>query len=50
MEYPGILAAGGDWMFTYGDALKNHDYALISQNARESVCRVQDMRNAKNAR
>lgn len=47
VEYPGTLAAGGDWMFQDHDALKNRDFEQIARNMRESVCRVQDMRNAK---
>lgn len=47
VEYQGTLAAGGDWMFQDHDALKNRDFEQIARNMRESVCRVQDMRNAK---
>ena len=47
VDYPGTLAAGGDWMFQDHDALKNRDFEQIARNMRESVCQVQDMRNAK---
>lgn len=47
VEYPGVMAAGGDWMFQDHNALKNHDYEQIARNMRESVMRVQDMRGAK---
>lgn len=47
VEYPGVLAAGGDWMFQEHDALKNRDFDQIASNMRASVMRVQDMRNAK---
>ena len=47
VEYPGTMAAGGDWMFQDHDALKNRDFDQIASNMRESVMRVQDMRNAK---
>lgn len=50
VEYPGTLAAGGDWMFQDHDALKNRDFKQIARNIRESVCRVQDMRGAKTRR
>lgn len=41
-----VLACGGDWMFTQGNALVNRDYELISRNLRESVYMAQDLRNA----
>lgn len=47
VEYKNTLAAGGDWMFQDFDALNNHDYDQIARNTRDSVMRVQDMRNAK---
>lgn len=50
VEYKNTLAAGGDWMFTDNDALKDKNFAQISKNIRQSIYRVQDMRNAKNAR
>lgn len=50
VEYPGTMAAGGDWMFQDHGALKNRDYEQIARNMRESVMRVQDMRNAKTRR
>ncbi|MDD3334320.1 MAG: bifunctional 4-hydroxy-2-oxoglutarate aldolase/2-dehydro-3-deoxy-phosphogluconate aldolase [Eubacteriales bacterium] len=50
VEYPGTMAAGGDWMFQDHSALKNRDYEQIARNMRESVCRVQDMRGAKTRR
>lgn len=40
-----IIAAGGDWMFQEQDALKNKDYEQISRNLRNSILRVQNMRN-----
>ena len=45
MQCRNVLAAGGDWMFTQGQALANEDYDLIAKNLRASVVRVQDMRN-----
>ena len=45
MQCRNVLAAGGDWMFTQGQALANGDYDLIAKNLRASVVRVQDMRN-----
>ena len=39
------VIAGGDWMFTQGQALVNRDYALISKNLRSSVYQAQDLRN-----
>ena len=47
VEYKNTLAAGGDWMFQDHAALKNRDYEQIARNMRESVLRVQDMRNAE---
>ncbi|MBR3927522.1 MAG: bifunctional 4-hydroxy-2-oxoglutarate aldolase/2-dehydro-3-deoxy-phosphogluconate aldolase [Clostridia bacterium] len=47
VDFPATLAAGGDWMFQDHDALKNRDFEQIARNMRESVMRVQDMRNAK---
>ena len=41
-----VLACGGDWMFTEGNALVNRDYELISKNLRNSVYRAQDLRNS----
>ena len=49
VEFSNVLAAGGDWMFTDKDALKRQDFAQVAANLRESILRVQDMRNAKNA-
>lgn len=46
MKHPKVLAAGGDWMFTDGDAQKNRDYELIAKNLRHSVYQVQDLHNA----
>ena len=45
MQCRNILAAGGDWMFTQGQALRNKDFDLIAKNLRASVTQVQDMRN-----
>ena len=45
-----VLAAGGDWMFTDHEALKRRDFDQVAANLRESILRVQDMRNAQNAR
>ena len=42
-----IIAAGGDWMFQEHDALKNRDFEQISRNLRDSILKVQNMRNAK---
>lgn len=42
-----IIAAGGDWMFQEHDALKNKDYDQISRNLRNSILRVQNMRNTR---
>ena len=47
LEAPNVLAAGGDWMFADEQALARRDFAQISRNMRNSVCRVQDMRNRK---
>lgn len=47
LKCPKILAAGGDWMFQEHDALKNRDFEQISRNLRDSVLRVQNMRNEK---
>ncbi len=49
VEFSNVLAAGGDWMFTDKEALKRKDFAQVATNLRESILRVQDMRNAKNA-
>ena len=45
MRNRNILAAGGDWMFTQGNALVNRDFDLIAKNLRASVTAVQDLRN-----
>lgn len=45
MECKNVLAAGGDWMFTQGQALKNKDYELIAKNVRASVSQVRDLRS-----
>ena len=45
MKNRSILAAGGDWMFTQGNALVNRDFDLIARNLRASVTAVQDLRN-----
>ena len=45
MRNRNILAAGGDWMFTQGNALVNRDFYLIAKNLRASVTAVQDLRN-----
>ena len=45
MKNRNILAAGGDWMFTQGNALVNRDFDLIARNLRASVTAVQDLRN-----
>lgn len=45
MKNRNILAAGGDWMFTQGNALANRDFDLIAKNLRASVTAVQDLRN-----
>lgn len=45
MRNTNILAAGGDWMFTQGNALVNRDFDLIAKNLRASVTAVQDLRN-----
>lgn len=42
-----IIAAGGDWMFQEEDTLKNKNYEQISRNLRNSILRVQNMRNTK---
>lgn len=42
-----IVAAGGDWMFQEEDALKDRNYEQISRNLRNSILRVQNMRNTK---
>lgn len=42
-----IIAAGGDWMFQEENALKNKNYEQISRNLRNSILRVQNMRNTK---
>lgn len=42
-----IIAAGGDWMFQEYDALKDKNYDQISRNLRNSVLKVQNMRNSK---
>lgn len=42
-----VLAAGGDWMFQEKDALKNKDFEQISRNLRNSILKVQNMRNTK---
>lgn len=47
LRCPKILAAGGDWMFQEQDALKNRNFEQISRNLRNSVLRVQNMRNTK---
>lgn len=47
LESPKTLAAGGNWMFMDHDALKNNDYEQIARNTRDSVLRVQNMRNKK---
>ena len=41
-----VLACGGDWMFTQGNALVNRDYELVAKNLRNSVYRAQDLRNS----
>lgn len=45
MKNRNILAAGGDWMFTQGNALSCRDFDLIAKNLRASVTAVQDLRN-----
>ena len=45
MKNRNILAAGGDWMLTQGNALVNRDFDLIARNLRASVTAVQDLRN-----
>lgn len=45
MANKSVLAAGGDWMFTQGNALVNRDFDLIAKNLRASVTAVQDLRN-----
>jgi 2-dehydro-3-deoxyphosphogluconate aldolase/(4S)-4-hydroxy-2-oxoglutarate aldolase len=50
LEFKKVLAAGGDWMFTDGDALKNRDYDLIAANARHSHYKVLDMRAIRDAK
>ena len=50
VEFKNTLAAGGDWMFTDHNALKERNFEQIARNMRDSILRVQDMRNAKNAR
>ena len=45
MRNRNILAEGGDWMFTQGNALVNRDFDLIAKNLRASVTAVQDLRN-----
>ncbi|MPM96614.1 KHG/KDPG aldolase [bioreactor metagenome] len=45
MSCTNVLAAGGDWMFTQGQALKNGDFDMISKNLRASVYKLQDLRN-----
>ena len=47
LESPKTLAAGGNWMFMDHDALPNSDYDQIRINMRESVLKVQNMRNKK---
>jgi 2-dehydro-3-deoxyphosphogluconate aldolase/(4S)-4-hydroxy-2-oxoglutarate aldolase len=45
LKNPRVLACGGDWMFTQGNALANRDYDLVSKNLRNSIFRAQDLRN-----
>lgn len=44
VKYPGTLAAGGDWMFADGNALKERNYEQITTNMRHSIYKVLDMR------
>lgn len=47
LESPKTLAAGGDWMFQDGNALAERNYEQVARNTRDSVLRVQNMRNVK---
>lgn len=45
LECRNVLATGGDWMFTQGQALEKRDFDLVAKNLRASVYQAQDLRN-----